>query len=204
MNVKGLELPAYDPRAAKICGLAYVTANRGGDHITAYIEGPTFIDVPFLLVDDSHIGDPFVANPADARIVIDMENALTNVDSLGGCKFMGILITADDVVTLIAHATGWDYSVSEFRTTGERVYNLVRAFCVREGVRREHDTLPARLLHDPLPAGPAEGMVIEPETLEMLKDAYYDLRGWDKATGIPTPAKLAQLGLDFLVPDLYP
>jgi len=42
MNVKGLELPAYDPRAAKICGLGYVTANRGGDHITGYVQGPDF------------------------------------------------------------------------------------------------------------------------------------------------------------------
>ncbi|MFU8772567.1 MAG: aldehyde ferredoxin oxidoreductase family protein, partial [Anaerolineales bacterium] len=77
MHVKGLELPAYDPRAAKICGLGYVTANRGGDHITAYVQGPTFIDIPFLVVDDSSINDPFTADPAEAKVVIDLENALT-------------------------------------------------------------------------------------------------------------------------------
>ncbi|PQP34090.1 hypothetical protein C6A37_09575, partial [Desulfobacteraceae bacterium SEEP-SAG9] len=73
MHVKGLELPAYDPRAAKITGLGYVTANRGGDHITAYVQGPTFIDLPFLLVEDSTIKDPFVADPMEAKVVIDME-----------------------------------------------------------------------------------------------------------------------------------
>ncbi|MDR9458616.1 MAG: aldehyde ferredoxin oxidoreductase family protein [Dehalococcoidia bacterium] len=95
MHVKGLELPAYDPRAAKITGLGYVTANRGGDHITAYVQGPTFIDAPFLLVDDSTIKDPFVANPEEVKVVVDLENALTVFDCIGACKFMGILLPAE-------------------------------------------------------------------------------------------------------------
>jgi aldehyde:ferredoxin oxidoreductase len=199
MNVKGLELPAYDPRAAKICGLAYATANRGGDHITAYVEGPTFIDMPFLLVDDSHIADPCAANPRETQVVIDLENALTVLDSVGGCKFMGILLAAQDVVNLITHATGWDLTVEEFRKSGERIYNLTRAYCVREGIRREHDILPGRLMEEPLPSGPAQGMVIERGMLEQLKDAYYALRGWDQVIGIPTTEKLRELGLEELV-----
>ena len=58
MHVKGLELPAYDPRAAKITGLGYVTANRGGDHMNAYIQAPTFIDIPFMIVEDSTDSGP--------------------------------------------------------------------------------------------------------------------------------------------------
>ncbi len=203
MHVKGLELPAYDPRAAKITGLGYVTANRGGDHITAYVQGPTFIDAPFLLVEDSHIEDPFVANPKEAKVVMDMENALTMFDCIGACKFMGILLPAEDYVQLISHATGWDFKVEDFRKSGERIYNLMRAFCVREGITRKADTLPKRLMEDPLPEGPAKGMVIDTETLEMLKDAYYDLRGWDKKTGKPSVDKLKELGLDNLVKDLW-
>jgi aldehyde:ferredoxin oxidoreductase len=203
MNVKGLELPAYDPRAAKICGLGYVTANRGGDHITAYVEGPTFVDMPFLLVEDSHIEDPFVVNPPEARVVVDMENALSTLDCIGGCKFMGILLTAEDSVRLIANVTGWDYTVDEFRKSGERIYNLQRAFCVREGLSRKDDVLPQRLMQDPLPDGPAAGMVIERESMDAMLDAYYDFRGWDKATGIPTPDKLRELGLDALIADLW-
>ena len=203
MNVKGLELPAYDPRAAKICGLGYVTANRGGDHITGYVEGPTFIDAPFLLVDDSKIEDPFVADPKEAKVLVDLENALSMFDALGGCKFMGILLTAQDYVDLLNNATGWNLDVDEFRKSGERIYNLMRAYCVREGINREADTLPKRLMEDPLPEGPAKGMVIEKETLEMMKDAYYEFRGWDKATGIPTPEKLQELELDDLIEDLW-
>jgi len=202
MHVKGLELPAYDPRAAKITGLGYVTANRGGDHITAYVQGPTFIDAPFLLVEDSTIEDPFVANPAEAKVVIDLENALTMFDCIGACKFMGILLPAEDYVQLISHATGWNFKVEDFRISGERIYNLMRAFCVREGITREADTLPKRLMEDPLPEGPAEGMVIDKDTLEMLKDAYYEIRGWDKETGKPTAEKLAELGLEDITNDM--
>jgi aldehyde:ferredoxin oxidoreductase len=195
MNVKGMELPAYDPRAAKICGLGYVTANRGGDHITAFIEGPTFIDSPFLLVDDSKIEDPFVANPEETKVVVDLENALTAFDAIGACKFMGLLLPASDYVELINYALGWNMDVDEFRQCGERIYNLVRLYNAKAGMDRTHDTLPPRLMKDPLPEGPAKGMVINNKTLEMMKDAYYNFRGWDKKTGNPTKDKLAALGI---------
>ncbi|NOQ18954.1 MAG: aldehyde ferredoxin oxidoreductase, partial [Desulfobacterales bacterium] len=196
MNVKGMELPAYDPRAAKICGLAYVTANRGGDHITAFIEGPTFIDSPFLLVDDSKIEDPFVANPKETKVVVDLENALTAFDAIGACKFMGLLLPASDYVELINSALGWDMDVDEFRQCGERIYNLVRMYNARAGMDRSHDVLPKRLMEDPLPQGPAKGMVIDSETLEMMKDAYYEFRDWEKSTGNPSKEKLAELDLE--------
>lgn len=203
MNVKGLELPAYDPRAAKICGLGFVTANRGGDHITAFIEAPTFIDAPILIVEESSIEDPLNAKPEEAKILMDMEDALTSLDALGGCKFMGALLKAEDLVDLIRNATGWtDFSVDDFRKCGERIYNLGRVYCNREGIRRKDDTLPDRLMKEPLPEGPAEGMVLDAETLEMLKDAYYNYRGWDLATGIPSPDKLKELGLDGLLEDV--
>jgi len=202
MNVKGLELPAYDPRAAKICGLGYVTANRGGDHITGFIEGPTFVDAPILIVEDSKIDDPFKANPEEAKVLVDMEDALTSLDALGGCKFMGALLKAEDLVELIQCATGWDYTVDEFRRSGERIYNLIRVYCAREGIRRKDDILPERLMKEPLPDGPAEGMVIDRETLEMLKDAYYKFRGWNLNDGLPSLAKLKELGLDDLIDDV--
>ncbi len=203
MHVKGLELPAYDPRAAKITGLGYVTANRGGDHITAYVQGPTFIDTPFLVVEDSKIEDPFVANPEEAKVVVDLENALTMFDCIGACKFMGILLPAEEYVDLIDAATGWNFGVNDFRKSGERIYNLMRVFCIREGITREADSLPKRLMEDPLPEGPAKGMVIEKDTIEMLKDAYYEIRGWDNKTGKPTVEKLKELELDDLIVDIW-
>jgi aldehyde:ferredoxin oxidoreductase len=203
MQVKGLELPAYDPRAAKITGLGYVTASRGGDHMNGYIQGPTFIDIPFLIVDESSIRDPYVANPQDARVLIDMENALNVLDALGGCKFMGVLLSVNEIVDLVRAATGWDFDVDEFRQCGDRLQTMARAYSIREGLQREQDTLPGRLMLDPLPDGPAQGMVLDQPSLEKMKDSYYEMRGWDVTSGIPTPKKLQELGLEFIIPQLW-
>jgi len=195
MHVKGLELPAYDPRAAKICGLAFVTANRGGDHITAYVEGPAFVDIPFLCVENSRIEDWIVENPAEAKVVKDLEDALTVFDCAGTCKFMGMALATEDWVDMIVNCVGWQFSVSDFREVGERVYNLARAFNVRDGLTRADDALPKRLLEEPLPEGAAQGHTVK--KLDQSLDVYYELRGWDKRTGKPTPEKLKELNLDY-------
>ncbi len=200
MQVKGLELPAYDSRAVQMTGLTYATANRGGDHITAYIQGPTFVDAPFLVVEDSEIKDPFTADPDEVKIAVDLEDMLTTFDCVGACKFMGLCLNAEDWVKLVNLATGWDLSVAEYKQAGERVYNLARAFNNREGLSAKDDTLPKRLLEEPLPDGPAEGHVNE---LSLLLDRYYQLRGWDQQTGKPTAEKLRDLGLDEVIPELW-
>ena len=128
-------------------------------------------------------------------MVVELENALTAFDAIGACKFMGLLLPASDYVELINYALGWDMDVAEFRRCGERIYNLVRLYNKKAGIDRTHDTLPPRLMKDPLPDGPAEGMVIDEPTLEIMKDAYYEFRGWDKATGNPSDSKLVELGL---------
>jgi aldehyde:ferredoxin oxidoreductase len=197
MHVKGLELPAYDPRAAKICGLAFATANRGGDHITAYVEGPAFVDIPFPCVEDSRIEDWIVENPAEAKVVKDLEDALTVFDCAGTCKFMGMALATQDWVDMIVNCVGWEFSVSDFRKVGERVYNLARAFNVRDGLTRADDTLPKRLLEEPLPEGAAQGHMVK--KLDQSLDAYYEFRGWDKKTGKPTPEKLRDLSLDYVI-----
>ncbi len=200
MHVKGLELPAYDSRAVQMTGLTYATANRGGDHITAYVQGPTFSDVPFLIVEDSEIKDPFKADPGEVKVAVDLEEMLTTFDCVGACKFMGMCLNADDWVELVNLVTGWDLSTAEYKRAGERVYNLARAFSNREGLTAEDDTLPKRLLEEPLPGGPAEGHVNE---LPLLLDTYYQMRGWDKSSGRPTAEKLSELGLDEIIPAIW-
>jgi aldehyde:ferredoxin oxidoreductase len=200
MHVKGLELPAYDSRAVQMTGLTYATANRGGDHITAYVQGPTFIDAPFLLVDDSEIEDPFVANPDEVFIARDMEDMLNTFDCVGACKFMGLCLDYRDWVKMVNLVTGWDLSTEEYKLAGERTYNLARAYSIREGLTAADDTLPGRLLEDPLPDGPAEGHVNQ---LPILLEKYYSLRGWDKESGKPTPEKLRELDLEEIIPVIW-
>ncbi len=201
MHVKGLELPAYDSRAAKITGLGYAVASRGGDHMTGYIQGPTFIDTPFLVVDDSKIADVYMPQQKDALVLRDLENALTMFDVSGTCKFMGLMLDAKEWVDLIASVTGWQFDIESFKKTGERVVNLSRAFNMRDGFSRADDTLPGRLLEEPMPDGPAKGHMVE--QLDTLLDNYYEFRGWDKKTGKPTAAKLKELGLDTAANDIW-
>ncbi|MBI4763867.1 MAG: aldehyde ferredoxin oxidoreductase family protein [Deltaproteobacteria bacterium] len=201
MHVKGLELPAYDSRAVKLTGLTFATANRGGDHITGYVQGPTYLDVPFLVVEESMIEDPLVENVKEVKIAKDMEDALTVFDCAGACKFMGMCLATEEWIDLIKFGLGWDdFSVTDFRTIGERVINLARVFSVREGLTGADDTLPKRLLEEPLPEGPAKGHV---NNLAPLLDAYYLLRGWDKKTGKPTRGKLRELGLEEVIPLIW-
>ncbi|MFX0071095.1 MAG: aldehyde ferredoxin oxidoreductase family protein [Candidatus Hermodarchaeota archaeon] len=200
MQVKGLELPAYDSRAAKVTGLAYATANRGGCHITGYIEGPAFLAMPFMIVENADVGDPLQELPETALVLKDFEDAFGIFDAIGGCKFMGMVLTAEDWASLIEKLLGYSYTAEDFRRTGERLYNLARIYNVREGITRADDTLPARLLEEPMPEGPAEGHVVN---LDPLLDAYYDYRKWDKATGKPTQEKLKELGLEWAIKEIY-
>ena len=82
----------------------------------------------------------------------------------------------------------------EVRQAGERIVNLERLIIAREGITRADDTLPRRFLKEPLgPAdNPSAGSVVD---LDQMLDEYYEARGWDLVTGLPLPAKLAELGL---------
>jgi aldehyde:ferredoxin oxidoreductase len=202
MHVKGLEMPAYDPRAAKICGLGYVTANRGGDHITGFIQAPAFVDMPILLVPESQIEDPFNPKLEEAKIMVDLEDALTMFDCIGACKFMALLLPVQDYLDLINAGLNWDMNEEDFRLSGERIYNLMRLYCIREGIDRKADILPERLLSEPLQEGPSKGMVIDKPLLESLKSSYYNYRGWDQERGYPTEEKLLELGLNDLATEL--
>jgi len=104
------------------------------------------------------------------------------------------LYVGEPYAAMIRAVTGWDVTVDEVERVGERIVNLERLFNVREGVRRHDDVLPWKVMHEPIPEGPSAGMYCPPDELSAMLDAYYALRGWD-AAGVPTPARLAALGL---------
>ena len=92
---------------------------------------------------------------------------------------------------MLNYATGAGYTQESLLQAGERVYNLERMFLVRAGFSQADDTLPKRMLEEPMPQGAAKGQVVE---LTPMLDEFYNLRGWDQ-NGIPTQEKLAALGL---------
>jgi len=186
MHAKGLELPAYDPRGAKGHGLGYATSNRGGCHLRAYMIAPEIIEaltiVPQAL-------DP-LKTEGKAKWVKLYQDLFAICDSLVVCKFLTFGLEVEDFKNLMNSITGWDWTTEDMLLTGDRIYTLERMFINREGFTRKDDTLPQRLLKEPMPEGAAKGHVVE---LDKMLDEYYDVRGWKD--GKPTKKKLRELGL---------
>jgi aldehyde:ferredoxin oxidoreductase len=105
------------------------------------------------------------------------------------------------LVEVVQKITGWDVTLDELMTVGERRLNLLRAFNAREGLGRDADTLPKKL-EKALVGGPSDGLHVPQEEFEKAKDWYYDKAGWDVSTGTPTRAKLEELDLAWVADDL--
>ena len=111
-------------------------------------------------------------------------------------------IAAQNTASLMEAATGLTYTPDDILQVGERINNLARAFNTREGLTRADDTLPERLLTEPLKAGASKGHFISKEELTRMLDDYYAARGWNVETGAPTREKLSELGLDYVADQL--
>jgi aldehyde:ferredoxin oxidoreductase len=184
MSAKKLELAAYDPRAVQGQGLSYATGVRGGDHINGYMISPEILGLPERL-------DPFVTEGKAAwtRTFQDMTAA---IDASGICLFTSLApLGAADYAAMLSGVTGMAVTADQFMEVGERIWNLQKLFNIRAGLTKADDTLPPRLLHEPLQEGAPKGRVWEREP---MLDQYYAVRGWD-AEGRPTPQTLHRLGL---------
>ncbi len=184
MSSKGMELPAYDPRGMQGQGLLYATSNRGGCHMRGNMLGLEVLGLPKLI-------DRFQVQGKSSYVILH-QNIAAVIDSLVICKFTNMGVAEEYFARALSAVTGIHHPTGEMIRVGERVYNLERLYNLREGFAKADDTLPPRLLNEPVPDGPSKGWVSQLEP--MLKE-YYRARGWDE-NGVPTPHKLAELGLD--------
>jgi aldehyde:ferredoxin oxidoreductase len=191
MHVKGLELPGWGARASPGMGLAYATADRGGCHTRAW---PIDYEISGIAQDGSKIGRYSASKKA--QIVKDQQDYGAVGDCLVACWFVRSAIGAERYGQMVNAATGMKMTADEFIKTGERIWNLIRMFNTREGFTARDDTLPRRILAEPLPSGVAKGHKLKQATLSYMLNKYNELRGWDKSTGIPTEGKLRELKLD--------
>jgi aldehyde:ferredoxin oxidoreductase len=193
MHVKGLELPGWGIRAAPGMGLAYATADRGGCHMRAWTISR---EVSGIAPDGSPIDRYSIKKRAE--IVKAQQDYYAACDCLVACQFVKDAVGKERYVRMLNAATGMKMTVVEFVRVGERVWNLVRMFNIREGFSRKDDTLPKRILTEPLPSGIAKGQRLTQAQLNQMLDEYYKLRGWDIQTGTPSREKLRELELDFV------
>lgn len=185
MHVKGLEMPAYHPNAAKGTALAYAVSERGACHLRGAPLGELF----------SGSADPLTIE-GKPQLFRDHQADKAVWDSACLCYFPAYGMKLKELWQLVTAATGFDYAtVADFELIGERISTLARLYNIREGLARAQDTLPARNLSQPMSGGPADGHVVE---LAPMLDEYYRIMGWDN-NGIPTPERLRLLGLESLL-----
>ncbi|MCD6514049.1 MAG: aldehyde ferredoxin oxidoreductase family protein [Candidatus Odinarchaeota archaeon] len=188
VNVKGMELPAYDPRSTPGMALAYVTNDIGGAHNRAWT----------MYVEIFNPDYERYSIKKKPQLVIDSQRSRTLPDIMGYCRF--ILLSYDEYAALYTALTGIEVTGDDLVEVTDRVYTLTRLFNTREGFTRDDDSLPPRM-YDPIQTGPQKGVALKPEDIEKMKDEYYKLRGWDR-DGIPLRETLEKLKLSEYIGDL--
>ncbi|MBN1945407.1 MAG: aldehyde ferredoxin oxidoreductase family protein [Bradymonadales bacterium] len=146
-------------------------------------------------------GDARSSDLAKVRMTAYSQYYYSLMDTLCLCMFVwgpGNLFTYGELEELVSAATGWQATFWELMKAGERRVNLMRQLNARRGFGRRDDRLPGRLF-EPLPDGPSEGRRVDPETFPTMLEQYYQVMGWDPATGNPTAGKLMELGLEWTI-----
>ena len=191
MQVKGLELPAYEPRAVKGYGLVLATSNIGASHMYGRPR-------------DELSGKKDRLTEVDkGKDIAVAETSQATQDAVIQCSFGPVTgFTPQQRSDLLVAATGFKEfgDPAYVEKVGERTLCLERCFNVREGFNRKDDTLPKRMRTEPLKnAGPATGQIYK--NLDGLLDEFYDALGYTRQ-GIPSEAKLKELGMDWVAKDI--
>jgi aldehyde:ferredoxin oxidoreductase len=184
MTVKGMGIPAYDPRGIKGMGIGYATSNRGACHLRAYTPA---IEVVGNTLSSTDMVDP-LEHEGKGELVIVFQNVHTMTDCLDICKFSTFPETLDSFAAQLSAVTGQTFTADDLLKLGERVFNLERYYNNLAGFREGSDYLPERFLKEPADGPGSEGQVCELD--EMLAE-YYEKRGWKD--GVVPEEKLREL-----------
>jgi aldehyde:ferredoxin oxidoreductase len=183
IGVKKQGSPAFDPRGIQGLGLEYATSNSGVSHALGYL-------VTYKILGIRGEIDPLTTE-GKAPLVKQFQDGSAVFDSAGLCRLLLLGVWIDDIIPLLETATGNSYREEDLLSLGERIWNLERLFNIEAGFSATDDTLPQRMLEEPMPEGPARGQVCKLQ--EMLPE-YYTIRGWSDQ-GVPTEEKKVSLGL---------
>lgn len=185
IHAKGLEFPAYDPRAGFGSGLSFAVNPRGACHRRAWPPAKEVLG-----------GVPPFTVEGKAAMVKGMFSDRSILHSLIVCDTpQGVGLTPlKEYLEFVEATTGCRYNEEGWRAAEERMETTIRVFNIREGLTRKDDSLPLRLLEEPQPTGPAKGQLFGQAGLDRMLDEYYALRGWD-AQGVPLPMTLQKFGV---------
>ncbi len=188
IQVKGLEVSAYDCHAAPAMALAYGTSPIGAHHKDAWV-----------ISWEVRTGR-FDYTREKVEKVIELQRIRGGIfETLVACRlpWIELGLRLEYYMKLFKHATGVSMSLQDYYTIADRVYSLIRAFWVREYKEqwsRKMDYPPMRWFKEPLTKGPLKGAKLDLDKYDQMLSWYYEIRGWDER-GIPRKNTLEKLGL---------
>jgi aldehyde:ferredoxin oxidoreductase len=188
MTVKGLELPAYDPRASYTQALGYMTSPTGACHL----RGGYAVSLAFFGGTKEIPRFSLLQSPIAIR---NMQNLGIIQDSLGICRFTGFAFSTEPWARMMSGLTGADFSTAHMEEIAERVATLERLFNLRAGFTAEDDTLPDRFVEESIPVE-GRDRNIPREALAGMRSDYYSIRGWSEDSGYPRRETLESLNLE--------
>jgi aldehyde:ferredoxin oxidoreductase len=189
-HIKGLEVTGYDLRCLKTAALAFAVSFRGADHNRSSA----------FSVDLKGKVDRLKAEKGRGKLVKDLEDTYALIDSFIVCKNAkgAFYKELPELAKLYSLVTGSDITPEELASAAERINTLARLINIREGLSRKDDSLPWKVMNEPIPDdGPMKGAMVTQDELDLMLDDYYESRGWT-LEGVPTTAKLKELGMEDL------
>lgn len=201
VHVKGQELPYHDPRIQHGLGLGYAVSYTGADHCHSAFDSNDEQEPSMDSVRNLGILEAMPATwlgPEKVRAIMygSLRYHLNNC--LGLCDFLPY--RNDQIVEAVRAVTGWDTNAWELWKAAERLVTMARAFNVRQGFTPADDRLPLRMAEPLGPDGPGEP--IKPRDVEAAVKLYYEMMGWNAATGEPRVAKLYELDIGWVAETL--
>lgn len=208
MTSKGQEPPAHMVQLKRGMALIYAVNPFGTDHQSC--------DNDLCYTEDAYssfkeryqqlgLTSPTPATKLDTKkveFVRKTQYLFSMMDSANMCQFVWgsswQLYGPEQILKMIQAITGWDVTIDELLTVGERRVNMMRMFNAREGIDSSQDTL-SKKFFKPLKGGPTDGLKVDKNEFEMAKNEYYRQSGWDEETGIPTKQTLKRLQLEWLI-----
>jgi aldehyde:ferredoxin oxidoreductase len=190
MTVKGMEIPAYDPRATWTQAMSYMITARGACHLQGGYSAPLAFCAGY--------GEfPGVKSEGAALVARNAAYHNTAYDVLGVCAFGGFSVTLDEYANMLNDVTGLEMKASDLETVSRRVLTLERLFNLLCGFTAEDDWLPSRFFRDPIVVE-ERATVCPEEEFRAMRAEYYESLGWDER-GVPRAAAIEDLGLNAIL-----
>lgn len=224
LQIKGME-PLYDPRMNRMSGPEFSqVVNPRGAHapqgaVTLYMSRDAAPEKFREWLLDRGVSEDALARifPRPGYFNIGRmtpygEDWVGFMNSVGmGCLRGRVdsFFKGEDWPEAYSAVTGFETSLADMRRAARRNWDLLKALNVRLGFSRKDDVFPARWF-EPLETTDRGTMVLSDyfgaplsrKDCEKLLDDYYDERGWDIQTGIPTAKTLIDCGLKDVAEDL--